>query len=147
MQVERRYLLDPFGVTMDYLCLLYTSNPGWEFEDEIADYLARTQDILQSGTAKVDVAVYNDNYGTYAPIWEDQAMSNAGYSYEFVSENLLQLDSATCENGIIDPEGVGYKALVFCNQTYMNVDTTEKVLDLSLIHIFWNSRYRTLDYR
>ena len=104
-------------------------NPGWEFEDEIADYLARTQDILQSGTAKVDVAVYNDNYGTYAPIWEDQTMSNAGYSYEFVSENLLQLDSATCENGIIDPEGVGYKALVFCNQTYMNVDTAEKVLD------------------
>lgn len=104
-------------------------NPGWDYDSEVADYLARTQEILQAGTAKVDVAVYNDNYGTYAPIWEDQSMSNAGYSYDFVSENLFAFDSAVCKDGKLDPDGTGYTALVFNNQTYMTVDTANKVLD------------------
>ena len=55
--------------------------------------------------------------------------SNAGYSYDFVSENLFALDSAVCKDGKLDPDGTGYTALVFNNQTYMTVDTANKVLD------------------
>ncbi len=68
--------------------------------------------------AKVDCAVYRDSYsndgeGSEFCLYNDNgALSNNGYSYEFVSEYLLKMDVCTVQDHILDKEGVGYKCLI-----------------------------------
>lgn len=102
-------------------------NPGWRYERSVAEYMSRTQDILRNGSAVADVAIYNDHYGTYSPIWNDLTLRQAGYSYEFVSENLLGLDTAYVSNGVLAPENGGYRALIFKAPQYISVAMAEKI--------------------
>lgn len=104
-------------------------NPSWEYETSVAEYMDRAQDILRSGDPVVDIAIYNERYSTYGPIWEDEALQQAGYSYEFISETLLGLDSAYVEDGILAPGDGNYKTLIFNEQTYISLDTAQKILN------------------
>lgn len=104
-------------------------HPSWESEKDFADYLARVQSILQAGTARVDAAVYLFKYGTYTPVWTDSTLAREGYTYDFVSHNTLTLDAARVENGVLNPGGPAYKALIVADQTYMDVATAERLIE------------------
>lgn len=104
-------------------------NPSWEYETSVAEYMSRAQDILRSGDPSVDVAVFNDYYSSFAPLWEDELLELSGYSYDFVTANLLKLDTAYVEDGILAPGAGSYQALIFDEQTYISVETAQKILD------------------
>ena len=105
----------------------------------ILNYLARCNFILRN-PHKVDVAVYRHDYsndchhkasdGNY--IYKDNnALNNAGYTYEFISPELLNHKNATVSNGIFDIDGAGYKAIIINNQEYMEYNTAQKLLQFS----------------
>lgn len=71
--------------------------PSWAHAREVADWIARTQLVLQSGVPRVDVGIYRHkylsvdikHYGMGENIFGDKSLLNAGYSYVSVSPSLL----------------------------------------------------------
>lgn len=101
---------------------------------ELMQHVARTQKALRQGTVQMDLGIlrtdYNLNnnqtlktvmYGSYANndlrqhkgmYWQDTTLQDAGYTYDYFSPMLLQDSDITCENGLIQADGVGYQALL-----------------------------------
>ena len=83
------------------------------------DYLARTQAVLMEGTARVDVAVYMQNYVFPQPYntgglrhWHDTSLQEAGYTRDYLNPTLLRLPRAVVRAGRLVPDGPAYKALI-----------------------------------
>jgi hypothetical protein len=72
------------------------------------DYVARTQTVLRRGQLRDDVAVLWD--GTGAATYDDAGLANAGYSYGFMNNTLVNASTATLKNGELT--SLGYRALV-----------------------------------
>jgi len=102
-------------------------NPDWAHAADLAAYLSRTQGILQSGKPRVDLALLNLQYGTSAPVFEDQDLARAGYSYDIVSPAVLALPGTSVEGGVLASDGPGYRAMVVDSQKYMQVDTVVRL--------------------
>jgi len=69
----------------------------------------------------VDVAFWrdeclNDGHGSDGDhyVHDGGALCARGYSYEFVSPGLLEHPNAVVRDGLLDPEGTAYEALVVC---------------------------------
>ena len=90
--------------------------PLWENTPEMINYLTRAQFVLQQGQGDIDLAFWR----VYTTQPTDQAapreVNNAGYTYDYVSEAVLELDNAVTgeEDGrvVLAPEGPSYKALI-----------------------------------
>jgi hypothetical protein len=123
-------------------------NPIWVDARSYNDYLARNHQVLTQGDAKVDVAVYMQNYLYPAPfrakdgfrIWRDTALQEAGYTRDYLSPALLDLPNATVTNGRLAVNGPGYKALIIDSElnpptepikTAMPVAAAERILRLA----------------
>ena len=97
--------------------------PNWMFAKTYMDFIARNQYILRQGTPKSDVAVYHHSYYETIDFWgpdkilTTEELEQNGYSYDFVDPSALSKENMTVEEGILDPEGTAYKALVFDNAT------------------------------
>ena len=97
--------------------------PNWMFAKTYMDFIARNQYILRQGTPKSDVAVYHHSYYETIDFWgpdkilTTEALEQNGYSYDFVDPSALSKENMTVEEGILDPEGTAYKALVFDHAT------------------------------
>lgn len=92
--------------------------PYWEDIDILSNYIARTQAILQNGTAKMDLLVLDiDSYDhtTRGREGDNSAFTgllDAGYSYDCVMDDGLLLPQLIVEEGVLCPTGPAYKALV-----------------------------------
>ncbi|KAJ7288120.1 hypothetical protein C8J57DRAFT_1494444 [Mycena rebaudengoi] len=85
--------------------------PAWDSYKEYFDFLKQTQYVLQSGTPKVDIAIYRKDYDiTGTPPFRGNSLVNAGYSYEYVSPENLNLPGVSVSNGRLAPGGPAYKA-------------------------------------
>ncbi len=95
--------------------------------------------------AKVDCAIYrasysNDGEGSEFCLYKDDgALANKGYSYEFVSEYLLQMEVCMVQDHVLDKDGVGYKCLIIpeiekVSGTFLN---RIKALVLSGLPVIW----------
>ncbi|KAJ6500535.1 hypothetical protein C8R45DRAFT_72631 [Mycena sanguinolenta] len=103
--------------------------PAWDAYKEYLDFLKRTQYVLQSGIAKVDVAIYRKDYDiTGSPPFRGNSLVNAGYSYEYVSPENLILPGVSVSNGRLASGGPSYKAFIFNRQPNITVDAAQKVL-------------------
>jgi hypothetical protein len=104
--------------------------------EDSATWLARNQQVLREGKAKVDLAIYSLKY------WEtidyanrpkdyddDGLLEQAGYSYDFVSPSCFALDNATVKAGMLDPEGPAYKAVIVDNETSMPTEIIERFVE------------------
>jgi len=81
------------------------------------NYMSRLEMILQLGKSRVDLAIYRDtkvlgNGGRPEAYYGDHGLSQAGYTYEYISPANLKLDTAVVENGVLAPGGPCYKALL-----------------------------------
>lgn len=91
------------------------------------DAITRLNTIFRN-QAKVDCAVYredftNDGLGDEFFIYGDNgALNNAGYSYDFVTAELLKLSTAQVKNGRLDPEGTAYKCLIVPQMKYIKLE-------------------------
>ena len=98
---------------------------------ELMEHVARTQKALRQGTIQMDLGILRTDYNVNMVIgfngrnnsnnfvrqhkgyyWQDTTLQDAGYTYDYFSPMLLQDSDITCENGLIQADGVGYQALL-----------------------------------
>ncbi len=103
----------------------------WDEVDTFSDYVARSQAVMQHGASQVDVAVLLGTEAGYSIQSGNsfQQLLDRGYSYNLLSEALLDEPSATVSNGVLAPDGPAYRALVVRQATRMSVGTAERLVD------------------
>ncbi|MCH5671192.1 glycosyl hydrolase [Streptomyces gilvus] len=88
--------------------------PTWRHAEDISGYLGRVHRVLQTGTARADVAVFRQTGYTATGIgasWFTATGVPLGWTHQFLSGPLLDLPSATVSGGRLAPDGPAYKAL------------------------------------
>ena len=99
------------------------------------DAVARINAVFRQ-KAKVDVLIYRDDYlstglgGEFCLYPDNGALANHGYSYEFASEALLYHPAVEAEEGVIDPEGPAYRALLIPLYEDMSARALERIAAL-----------------
>lgn len=105
----------PYHGTIGYGESWGPRDPTWRHVADVAGYLARTQQILQSGTNRVDAALlWERGYagtGFSAPWFVPTGMA-LGWSHQMISPRLLDLPSAKVARGRLAPDGPAYKVLI-----------------------------------
>ena len=106
------------------------TNPLSEQTDVVNDYVNRMQYLLQSGDNVRDFMIYNDTFDQRYEV--DDAVTEAGYTYDIVSSSVLELDNALeVSEGVINPSKGQYRAFVvshLLDDQYMQLDTAETIL-------------------
>ncbi|MGW7696178.1 glycosyl hydrolase [Streptomyces asiaticus] len=88
--------------------------PTWRHMEAIAGYLGRVHHVLQTGTARADIAVFRQTGYTATGIgasWLTATGVPLGWTHQFLSGPLLDLPRATVSGGRLAPRGPAYKAL------------------------------------
>ncbi|MFE0521843.1 glycosyl hydrolase [Streptomyces sp. NPDC058954] len=88
--------------------------PTWNHVEDISGYLGRLHQVLQSGRARADVAVFRQTGYTATGIgasWFTSTGIPLGWTHQFLSGPLLDLPGATVSDGRLAPDGPAYKAL------------------------------------
>jgi len=123
-------------------------NPNWIDARTYNDYLARTQQVLTQGEARVDVAVYMQSYLYPAPmfvkggfhIWSDTKLQEAGYTRDYLDPTLLAMTEPTMVAGQVVLGRPTYKAFIIDSEqqpandpikTSMPLDAARKILALA----------------
>ena len=101
--------------------------PVWESMDILTDYMARTQETLQEGTAKVDIAVLRDEKKVKTKYFDSDNLTENGYSYEFLSDDTMLTDGVEAADGVLTPDSAAYKALVLYNETTLSTDMLNRL--------------------
>ncbi len=102
----------------------------------VLDAVSRLNMVFR-GHARIDCAVFrqsylNDGIGPeFLNYPDDGALQNAGYSYDFVSEHLLDLPAADVSEAQLDRPGAGYRALVVPPQERMSEHAMGRILALA----------------
>ncbi|HJP77053.1 MAG TPA: glycosyl hydrolase [Pseudonocardiaceae bacterium] len=89
--------------------------PTWQHVPDIADYMARTQLVLQTGTPKYDLIFYRQKGYTSTGIgtpWGTSQGIPTGWSYIYASDPTLQLPGVAVRDGRLAPDGPAAKAIV-----------------------------------
>jgi hypothetical protein len=135
-----------------------TRQPGSEFYPLWNAALGRYQLILRQGNPRIDVGIlrtdhFTDNMifqalvdedGSRVPDedaygrrwmrnrenywWADLGMQDAGWTYEFFDGSLLLRDDVSFADGLVQPNGPGYQALIVY-QSELDPDVAANVLD------------------
>ncbi|WP_426626034.1 glycosyl hydrolase [Leifsonia sp. McL0607] len=132
--------------------------PASEFYPQWNKAIGRVQYLLRQGRPRIDVGIlrtdhFVDNlsgmffldqdgaripdevaYGTMwmrdraNHWWQDLGMQDAGWSYEFFDGSLLQRDEVSFADGLVQPDGPGYQALIVYQEA-LNADVARLLLD------------------
>ncbi len=116
--------------------------PAAEFYPQWTEALARIQAVLRQGRPRIDVGIlrtdhftdngsgmaFLDDDGRRVPDeeaygqwwmrdrqnhwWRDLGMQDAGWTYEFFDGSLLLRDDVELRDGLVQPSGPGYQALI-----------------------------------
>lgn len=113
-------------------------NPNWLDAPVYNNYFARTQQVLTQGEARVDVAVYMQNYLYPAPMfvkggfhfWSDTGLQQAGYTHDYLDPALLAMAEPTMSAGQIAFGRPAYKALIIDSEQQPPVDPSKTSMDL-----------------
>jgi hypothetical protein len=132
--------------------------PGAEFYPLWTAALGRYQCVLRQGRPRIDVGIlrtdhFTDNHsgfvlvdpdGTRIPDedayarrwmrnrenhwWQDLGMQDAGWTYEFLDGSLLLRDDVSFADGVVQPNGPGYQALIVY-QSGLDADVAARLLE------------------
>lgn len=127
--------------------------PGFEaFDQFVSNYWNRTlsaehargcmdavarMNVLFRRKAKVDCAVFRNHYhsegmgGEFCLYPGGDVLNNRGYSYEFVSAELLKLPACKVSGGRLDKDGPAYKCLIIPEQAGISVEMLKKMRELA----------------
>ncbi len=122
--------------------------PAFRHYNDWTDMLARFQFILRQGKPRVDLGILRLDYrfnhclfrddekeiyetkflraneGIY---WKDMNLQNNGYTYDYFAPQVLEDEGVTFEDGLISPDGPGYKALIIY-QEQMPLSSAKQIL-------------------
>ncbi len=106
-------------------------------QKQMLDAVSRMNFLMRS-THKLDVAVYRHEYknncfrgafdGGYL-YCDDNALNDAGYTYEFLSPSLMSHKNARVVDGVFDPDGAAYRAIIVNNEEYIDYYGAQKLLE------------------
>jgi hypothetical protein len=109
--------------------------PQWRDWHRLNDYFARSTQLLESGQARVDVAIYHDRglatVHEDAPLFAGDGLERAGYTYDFIDPRALSAHQASAVDGLLYGRGVGYRALVLDHQRAMPGAATQAILAMA----------------
>ena len=135
-----------------------TRQPGAEFYPVWTAAVARHQLLLRRGRPRIDVGIlrtdhFTDNMSGLAFVgedgrripdeeaygrlwmrdrqnhwWQDLGMQDAGWTYEFFDGSLLLHRDVAFSEGVVQPDGPGYQALIVY-QSELDADTAARLLD------------------
>ncbi|MFZ0088508.1 MAG: glycosyl hydrolase [Solirubrobacteraceae bacterium] len=112
-----------------------TNWPQWRDWRPFDTYLARTTEVVEQGSPRMDVAIYNDNGLSSphdsSPIWANPKLGAGGYTYEFVDPVSLTMREAGAVKGRLFGNGPDYRALVVNNQSTIPADTAQAILRMA----------------
>ncbi|CEJ54386.1 hypothetical protein PMG11_00701 [Penicillium brasilianum] len=108
--------------------------PAWQHMDHILRYLGRNQHILKAGTPRIDLAMYQSS-SSWSPgqISDSENLQAQGFTYNFLGPENLQLPEAVVSDGLLAPNGPGYKTLIFLNNTQIDNDVLSKVREFNRV--------------
>ncbi|KAH8729876.1 hypothetical protein BGZ61DRAFT_569735 [Ilyonectria robusta] len=103
--------------------------PSWDHGlNEIMDYIARNQHILQGGMPKADVVIYNkESATTIRNIYQGNDLLSGGWSWNYLSANNLKLEQAVVRNRVLAPDGPAWKALIVESSQNLTLDSVKKL--------------------
>ncbi len=132
--------------------------PGSEFYPLWTAALGRYQCILRQGKPRIDVGILRTDHFTdnmlFAALfdqngnripdedaygrlwmrnrenqwWQDLSLQDAGWTYEFFDGSLLRHDQVSFADGLVQPDGPGYQALIVY-QSELDPDAAAHLLD------------------
>lgn len=104
--------------------------PYWDEMTTDIGYFARTSAVLQAGTAKIDVAVLQDQIASQSLTSGSKftGLLDAGFSYNLLGPSLLTSANATVSGGRLDVNGPAYKAIVVDSATVESVATVNQLI-------------------
>lgn len=88
----------------------------------INTWMARNEHVLKQGRAKIDVAVYMQNYSYPAPFvagvgnirfWNDLSLQAYGYTWDYLNPSILNLPQVYVSHQRLYEAGPAYKAFIF----------------------------------
>lgn len=123
--------------------------PAWQHYKDWTNMLSRYQMLLRQGKPRIDIGIlrldytFNNLYfwsgsekeiyetqfmraneGVY---WKDMKLQNAGYTYDYFAPQILEDESICFKNGVISPEGPGYRALIIYQEA-LPLGSAEQIL-------------------
>lgn len=134
--------------------------PGSEFYPLWTEALARKQLFLRRGRPRIDVAIlrtdhFTDNLIGFSLIdeqghripdedaigtmwmrnrqnlwWRDLGMQDAGWTYDYFDPTLLLRDDVTVSDGVLQPDGPGYQAVIVYQDT-LDPDAAARLLEFA----------------
>jgi single-stranded DNA-binding protein len=87
----------------------------------INTWMARNEQVLKQGRAKIDVAVYMQNYSFPAPFvagvgnirfWNDLSLQEQGFTWDYLNPTLMNLPQVSVSNQRLYEAGPAYKAFI-----------------------------------
>ncbi|MEU9448859.1 glycosyl hydrolase [Streptomyces sp. NPDC048277] len=122
----------PYGGAPGYGESWGPRQPTWRHAPDVAGYLGRVHQVLQSGTARADVAVFRQTGYTATGIgasWLTSTGVPLGWTHQFLSGPLLDLPSARVSGKRLAPDGPAYKALFLEGDFFYGSTPTLAVAD------------------
>ncbi|KAI1366485.1 hypothetical protein F5Y08DRAFT_351412 [Xylaria arbuscula] len=98
--------------------------PAWAsgLKDAV-DYVARIQQLQQSGIPKVDIVIYNkESAWTLRTVYESSDLISRGWSYNYLTAENLQSEQAVVDNGVLAPMSPAWKALAIGPKANVSLD-------------------------
>ena len=94
-------------------------------------FMSRVQAVLQKGVAKIDLAVLIDKESSFDFESKNrfQKLLDYGYSYNLVSESVLDHPNAVVSNNVLAPEGPAYKALIVDQVNMISLAGMERLVE------------------
>jgi hypothetical protein len=109
--------------------------PQWRDWRRLNDYFARSTQLLESGHARVDVAIYHDRglatVHEDAPLFGGDGLERAGYTYDFIDPQALTTREAAAVHGVLYGRGIGYRALVLDHEKALPGAAAQAILAMA----------------
>lgn len=102
--------------------------PSWRHITDLAGYLARVQMVLQQGLNRTDIAVLRQELDLEGGYLQDDRLLDQGYTVGYLSPATLELPAAFVRNGVLDPNGAAFRAMVVLDAANLPTETLGRLV-------------------
>ena len=113
----------------DYSQMHSRHEPRWDYYSDFLNYTSRMPYIGQTGVPKIDLAFFlkDDNFQFFVTVYGSRDLQEAGYTYHYLTPENFGLPNAYVLDGVLDPQGQSFKALVVQGNASTTVLGAQKI--------------------
>ncbi|KAJ0270470.1 hypothetical protein COL940_011644 [Colletotrichum noveboracense] len=104
--------------------------PAWRHLNDLMTYSARNSMIMRQGIPKVDLSFYYFEvpFKFGASVYNKSDLNEFGHTFEYLGPSNLVSDHTQVVDGILAPEGPGYRALIIYNQSQITPNASSALV-------------------